>query len=148
MDDEPQICDVLERYVKREGFKESAFEIACTALAICEAVVKGASTRKKLVSVQRGVCMNEQPTPAELMSAIVDLHGAVSLGFSTVDKRLTGVETRLTSVETRLTGVETRLTGVEGRVAGLERWTVHADARFERIDCRLDAIEKRRTRRS
>jgi hypothetical protein len=72
--------------------------------------------------------MSNDITVAEVLDAVVRLHGAIEVfatrvdgQFGRIETRLTGVETRLTGVENRLTGVENRLTGVENRLTGVER---------------------------
>ena len=58
--------------------------------------------------------MSNQPSGAEIMSAIIDLHGAIAAGFERVDKRFADVDPRFEALEGGLGVVETRMTGVEG----------------------------------
>ena len=85
--------------------------------------------------------MNADPSPREIMTAVLDLHGAVANGFAMVETRLSRVEIRLGQVETRLGQVETRLDGVEvrvtsiaGEVSGLQHWRVAVDNRLNRLE--------------
>ncbi len=85
--------------------------------------------------------MDAEPSPREIMTAVLDLHGAVVAGFAMVESRLGRVELRLDRVEARLDRVEARLDGVEGRltsisgeVAGLQRWRIGVDSRLERLE--------------
>jgi hypothetical protein len=48
--------------------------------------------------------MNQEPSNGELMTAIVELHGAVTQGFAKVDARFDRVEARVTSIEGELKG--------------------------------------------
>ncbi|MGC2128888.1 MAG: hypothetical protein WA629_02220 [Candidatus Aquilonibacter sp.] len=66
--------------------------------------------------------MNHEPSNGELMTAIVELHGAVTQGFARVDARFDRLEARVTSVE--------------GELKGINSWTRRADER-------LDALEDR-----
>jgi hypothetical protein len=74
--------------------------------------------------------MQSEPTPTDLMSAILDLSNATSHGFSQLRSE---VKEDLAEVEGRLT---TRLASIEGEVGGLQRWR-------DRTDTRLDALEER-----
>ena len=92
--------------------------------------------------------MDAEPSPREIMTAVLDLHGAVVAGFAMVEtrlgrvelrldrveSRLDRVEARLDGVEARLDGVETRLTSISGEVAGLQRWRIGVDSRLERLE--------------
>ncbi|NNM92360.1 MAG: hypothetical protein HKL92_03375 [Candidatus Eremiobacteraeota bacterium] len=92
--------------------------------------------------------MNAEPSPREIMTAVLDLHGAVTNGFAMVESRLGRVELRLDRVENRLDRVENRLDGVEsrldrvesrltsigGEVAGLQRWRLEVDHRLDRLE--------------
>jgi len=78
--------------------------------------------------------MNAEPSPREIMTAVLDLHGAVTNGFAMVESRLGRVETRLDRVENRLDGVETRLSSIGGEVAGLQRWRLEVDHRLDRLE--------------
>ncbi|MDH2909579.1 MAG: hypothetical protein PXZ07_05610 [Candidatus Eremiobacteraeota bacterium] len=85
--------------------------------------------------------MNAEPSPREIMTAVLDLHGAVTNGFAMVESRLGRVELRLDRVENRLDGVESRLDRVEsrltsigGEVAGLQRWRLEVDHRLDRLE--------------
>ena len=81
--------------------------------------------------------MHQEPTPTELMGAIVELHEAVSRGFAQVDVRfaqvqgeISGIHTRLTSVEGEISGIHTRLTSVEGEMRGIHHWMARTDQRL------------------
>ncbi|MDQ6823200.1 MAG: hypothetical protein M3Z07_01680 [Candidatus Eremiobacteraeota bacterium] len=88
--------------------------------------------------------MYSEPTTTDLMTAIVDLHGAVSAGFAAVDKRFGRVETRLDRVETRLTSGEGKTDGLERRFSAFEITVLE---KFERMDRRFDDFERRGRRR-
>jgi len=61
------------------------------------------------------------------MSAIIDLHAAVSGGFASVDQRFAQIDRRFEQIDRRFASVE-------AEIAGLHRWTVRADERFDRIE--------------
>ena len=94
------------------------------------------------IAVRYSSTMDAEPSPRELMTAVLDLHGAVTNGFAMV-------ESRLDRVENRLDRVETQLTSVSGEVAGLQRWRLTVDAwrltidgwRLA-VDGRLDRLEQ------
>jgi len=89
--------------------------------------------------------MQSEPTPTDLMNAIVDLSNATADGFSRVERELRSemkqgferVDTRLERIDSRLDRVETRLTSIEGEVGGIRHWMV-------RTDSRVDALERRK----
>lgn len=99
--------------------------------------------------------MDAEPSPREIMTAVLDLHGAVANGFAMVEGRLDRVEgrldrvevrldrvegrldrveARLGRVEARLDHVETQLTSIGGEVAGLQRWRLTVDGRLDRLE--------------
>ena len=101
------------------------------------------------IAVRYSSTMDAEPSPREIMTAVLDLHGAVTNGFAMVESRLDRVESRLDRVEGRLDRVETQLTSVSGEVAGLQRWRLTVDAwrltidgwRLA-VDGRLDRLEQ------
>ena len=78
--------------------------------------------------------MDAEPSSREIMTAVLDLHGAVANGFAMVEGRLDRVEIRLDRVEARLDRVETQLTSIGGEVAGLQRWRLTVDGRLDRLE--------------
>ena len=91
--------------------------------------------------------MQSEPTPTDLMNAILDLSSATSHGFSQMNGRLDQVDGRLERVEGRLTSVEIRLTSVEGRLASVETRLTSIEVGgashwMHRADKRLDALEQ------
>ena len=72
------------------------------------------------IAVRYSSTMDAEPSPRELMTAVLDLHGAVTNGFAMVESRLDRVETQLTSVS--------------GEVAGLQRWRLTVDGRLDRLE--------------
>ncbi|HTU70886.1 MAG TPA: hypothetical protein VMF11_11270 [Candidatus Baltobacteraceae bacterium] len=67
--------------------------------------------------------MEREPTPADLMNAILDMHGAMSQGFAQVDARFGRLEARVTSIE--------------GEIRGIHHWIARSDARFDALERRL-----------
>jgi hypothetical protein len=53
--------------------------------------------------------MNQEPSNTELMTAIIDLHEAVTQGFAQVDVRFAHINTRFDRLETRVTSIEGEL---------------------------------------
>jgi len=64
--------------------------------------------------------MNNDITIAEVLDAVVHLHGAMDLFATRVDGEFRAVNGRLDRIELRLDGVELRLGGLERRMSGLE----------------------------
>ncbi len=82
--------------------------------------------------------MQREPSPAELMSAIVDLSNATANGFSQLGRELRSeMKEGFDRVDGRLDRVETRLTSIEGEVGGIRHW-------MNRTDGRLDSLERRK----
>lgn len=65
--------------------------------------------------------MDREPSNTELMTAIVELHGAVSQGFAQVDARFALLETRVTSIDGGLRGINGWMSRTDQRLAALER---------------------------
>ncbi len=93
------------------------------------------------IAVRYASTMDAEPSPREIMTAVLDLHGAVANGFAMVEGRLDRVENRLDRVEgrldrveLRLDHVETQLTSIGGEVAGLQRWRLTVDGRLDRLE--------------
>ena len=78
--------------------------------------------------------MQHQPSTGELMKAIVDLHAAVSSGFSRVDERFSRVDERFDRLEGRVGSLEYGSTAIRAEVSGLQRWMVQSDRRFEALE--------------
>jgi hypothetical protein len=74
--------------------------------------------------------MQSEPTPTDLMNAIIDLSNATSHEFSTLRSDL---RRDLESVEGRLT---TRLTSIEGELGGIRYWMSRSDSRFDALEQR------------
>jgi hypothetical protein len=66
--------------------------------------------------------MDREPSTSELMTAIVELHGAVTQGFAQVDARFERLETRVTSIE--------------GEIKGINRWMNRSDQRLAVLEAR------------
>jgi len=84
--------------------------------------------------------MPPEPTPTELINAIVDLHAAVSAGFARVDARFELFDERLGRVEglePRMARIEASLTSIKGEVAGLQRWMLRSDERFAALELHI-----------
>ncbi len=93
------------------------------------------------IAVRYASNMDAEPSSREIMTAVLDLHGAVANGFAMVEGRLDRVENRLDRVEgrldrveLRLDHVETQLTSIGGEVAGLQRWRLTVDGRLDRLE--------------
>ncbi len=93
------------------------------------------------IAVRYASNMDAEPSSREIMTAVLDLHGAVANGFAMVEGRLDRVENRLDRVEgrldrveLRLDHVETQLTSIGGEVAGLQRWRLTVDRRLDRLE--------------
>ncbi len=100
------------------------------------------------IAVRYASNMDAEPSSREIMTAVLDLHGAVANGFAMVEGRLDRVENRLDRVENRLDRVEgrldrvelrldhveTQLTSIGGEVAGLQRWRLTVDGRLDRLE--------------
>lgn len=52
--------------------------------------------------------MSGEPTPRELMNAIVDLHGAMVAGFTRTEQRFDSIDSRFDALERRIGALETR----------------------------------------
>ncbi|MHB8462192.1 MAG: hypothetical protein ACYDA1_06070 [Vulcanimicrobiaceae bacterium] len=69
-----------------------------------------------------------------MMTAVMDLHGAMLLGFSRVDRletRIDSIETKIDSIETKIGSIEAKTTSIEAEVRGLQRWRVETDQRLD-----------------
>ncbi|MDP9110919.1 MAG: hypothetical protein M3M96_04745 [Candidatus Eremiobacteraeota bacterium] len=71
--------------------------------------------------------MPKKPTAVELLSSIVDLHSAVSLGFERNDTRFERLEARVTSLAGEMAGFYRRFDTIEGEVSGLHSWMESSD---------------------
>jgi hypothetical protein len=56
--------------------------------------------------------MNQEPSPTDLMNAILELSSATAQGFARVDSRFMQSDARMDRVETRLTSVEGEVRGM------------------------------------
>jgi hypothetical protein len=80
--------------------------------------------------------MDDGTSYEDLTRAIVDLHAAMTYGFSRVDARFDRMDARFDRMDARFDGVEARLTSVEGEVRGMRFWR-------DRVDRRLASLESR-----
>ncbi len=80
-------------------------------------------------------------TTDDVMTAVMDLHGAMLLGFSHVDSletkigsletKIGSIETKIGALETKLGSIEAKTTSIEAEVRGLQRWRVETDQRLD-----------------
>lgn len=70
--------------------------------------------------------MQNEPTPSELMHAIVDLHGAMLTGFTRTEHRFESIDKRFEAIDRRFEEFEMRMI-----------------RRFDSVDLRFDVLERR-----
>jgi|HubBroStandDraft_1064217.scaffolds.fasta_scaffold220392_3 hypothetical protein len=80
--------------------------------------------------------MNREPSNAELMTALVELHGTVTQGFVQVDVRFAHVDVRFERLETRIASIETHVTSMDGELKGIHHWMARSDTRFAELEGR------------
>ncbi len=98
--------------------------------------------------------MQSEPTPTQLLDAILTLRDAVELGFTDVrrrldehDRRFDQIDLRFEAVDRRFEQIDRRFEAVDRRFEQIERrfegFEEHMNQRFDLLELRFDRLEKR-----
>jgi len=88
-----------------------------------------------------------QPTNAELLHAILALHGFTEAGLQRLDGKIDGLDGRIDRLEGRVDGLDGRIDQLDGRVGQLDAkidiLRFDMNTRFDRVYDDLDELKTR-----